>query len=289
MPSRTFSLHSLEADPQSAFPVEVISVGTEVRADDTYRWDNRRHSRPGSHIFQYTRSGSGWFASGTGAGRTVDAVGPGQLFLASHDQPFEYFYRGTEPWEFLWITLRGEFTERAARELRQPRPVLTLPPESPPAALLGQLADRLDGPLVGDRYSLAVLAYDFLVQLLKIHREGEEDPFRREVKDHLLRHLAEADVASLARHFGYSPKYFIALFRTKLGQTPNRYLLDQKVRYACLLLTGTRKPIKQIAAEVGFADENYFGKAFRRTLGSSPGTYRDRHRGEVTVDNIVLL
>ena len=37
----------------------------------------------------------------------------------------------------------------------------------------------------------------------------------------------------------------------------------------------TLKPVKQIAAEVGFADELYFSRLFKRATGCSPTFFRE--------------
>ena len=40
------------------------------------------------------------------------------------------------------------------------------------------------------------------------------------------------------------------------------------------MLVATRAPLKQIAAEWGFANANHFGKVFRRFQHQSPAVYR---------------
>lgn len=43
---------------------------------------------------------------------------------------------------------------------------------------------------------------------------------------------------------------------------------------AAELLRGTQLSIREIAVKVGYAGGNYFCKAFRRTVGTSPGAFR---------------
>jgi AraC family L-rhamnose operon transcriptional activator RhaR/AraC family L-rhamnose operon regulatory protein RhaS len=71
--------------------------------------------------------------------------------------------------------------------------------------------------------------------------------------------------------------------------TPNRYILLQKIKYASVLLVNTRKNINEIAFEVGFSEDNYFSKVFRKSVGLSPTEYREQNRDEFSVDDIIVI
>jgi AraC-like DNA-binding protein len=246
----------------------------------------------GGHVFQYCLSGCGYYLHWPEGKKTLERVGPGQAFLASYDRAFEYYCSGSEPWEFVWVIVRGEFADRVCGELREPSPVFRLGAESTPVVLLRNFLERLKGPFTLDPYSVTAVAYDFLVQLLKTKRDGElgaEDRFPRAVRDFILKNLRTVSLDILAQKFGYSPKYFIAYFRDRMRTTPNRYILLQKVKYASLLLVSTKKNINEIASEVGFSEDNYFSKVFKRAMGLAPTEYRERHRDEFSVDDIIVL
>jgi AraC-like DNA-binding protein len=242
-------------------------------------------------VFQYTLSGAGSFVHGREK-KTLERAGPGTLFLASPDQEYLYYCRGGEPWEFVWIMLEGEFTDQVCAELRDPCPLFAVDPGSTPVTFLKTLLERLSGPFVLDPYSLSAAAYDFLVQLLRVKRDqaaGTDDRFLRSVRDFTVKNLRDVDLGRLAARFGYSPKYFISLFRERMNTTPHRYILLQKVRYASLLLMNTKKSVREIADEVGFAEDNYFSRIFRQHQGLSPTAFRERNRGVLSVDDIVVL
>jgi AraC-like DNA-binding protein len=48
----------------------------------------------------------------------------------------------------------------------------------------------------------------------------------------------------------------------------------ERIREAARLLQDTDLPLKVVAERCGFADANYFGKAFRQHTGVSPGAFR---------------
>ena len=58
-------------------------------------------------------------------------------------------------------------------------------------------------------------------------------------------------------------------------------LVAQRMERAERLLIATDSGIGEIATTCGFADGNYFAKAFRRARGTTPGEFRaSTHRGE---------
>jgi AraC-like DNA-binding protein len=59
------------------------------------------------------------------------------------------------------------------------------------------------------------------------------------------------------------------------GVTLQHLKNDARREHAIRLLLQTRKPVKQIAAAVGFDSEKSFSRAFRAWTGSAPGRYRE--------------
>jgi AraC-like DNA-binding protein len=292
---KSFSFYKPEEpyiELEKALPVEVVSTGHEVRVHRDYRWNNQRHLYSHYIVFQHTLSGWGYFEYIRDHRKIRERVGPGKMFIAAWDQPFEYFFDGKEPWDFFWITLSGSFTDEIARTLRDPSPVIEVPMESPPIAFLHDLQERLSGPYRIDRYALTALGYEFLVQLLKVKScsvLADEERFLVEARSFIKRNIKTASVTDMACHFGYQEKYFIDYFKRRAGTTPNRFIVAQKMRFAASLLMNTRKSVSAVAAELGFSEDNYFSRVFRQNLGLSPSEFRERNRDSIPVDEIIIL
>ena len=90
-------------------------------------------------------------------------------------------------------------------------------------------------------------------------------------------------VAWLGRHFvepgaagkvhdrtGLSPDHFRRVFKQISGVSPNGYLLRLRMRAARFYLRHSDLSIKQIAAQVGYADPLYFSRLYRRYWKSTP-------------------
>ncbi len=96
----------------------------------------------------------------------------------------------------------------------------------------------------------------------------------RHIHQNLHREITLAELADLAE---LSPAYFSNLFSRMMGAGPIEFVNRRKMEQAQRLLLGTSKPLKEIAAEVGFHDVFYFSRLFRKITGTAPGRYRRQH------------
>lgn len=82
-------------------------------------------------------------------------------------------------------------------------------------------------------------------------------------------------VESAARQAGYHPDYLSALFRATFGLNLKQYITGQRMSQIRSLLLTTADPIKQLASELDFDNENQFIHYFRYHEGVSPARYRN--------------
>ena len=67
------------------------------------------------------------------------------------------------------------------------------------------------------------------------------------------------------------------MFKEATGETIHRYITAYRLERAKDLLSDPRQPkVTEVAARAGFADANYFARAFRKETGLSPSEFRDR-------------
>ena len=81
-------------------------------------------------------------------------------------------------------------------------------------------------------------------------------------------------VAAYAAELGVSPTHLSRACRNAGGRAALAILIDRKLYEARRLLTETRRPVKEIAASLGFASPAYFTRAFRAKTGQSPSEFR---------------
>ncbi|MFU0799746.1 MAG: response regulator [Xylanivirga thermophila] len=84
------------------------------------------------------------------------------------------------------------------------------------------------------------------------------------------------DVIADKFHISYS--YLSSYFSNYAHMGINEYLNDVRIQKAKELLITTNIPIGDISEMVGYSDQSYFGKVFKKLVGMNPSTYRKGHK-----------
>ena len=67
--------------------------------------------------------------------------------------------------------------------------------------------------------------------------------------------------------------YLNKIFKKIMGKTIFVYLNEIRIQHACKLLATTSMKVAAIGYRVGYQDEYYFSKVFKKYTGVSPGQY----------------
>lgn len=86
-----------------------------------------------------------------------------------------------------------------------------------------------------------------------------------------------ATVTEIAARFGYHADYIGKLFKKHFGYSIKQYINLQRMKHAKDLLLTTNLSVKEIAARMGFAEENLFIKYFMYHEEISPARFRNKY------------
>ncbi|GFZ98655.1 HTH-type transcriptional activator Btr [Paenibacillus marchantiophytorum] len=85
-------------------------------------------------------------------------------------------------------------------------------------------------------------------------------------------------IEQLARMAEISPKYYVNLFKKTYGKTAIDYLTEVRVTMAKQLMVQSDVRLREIAFQVGYNDEFYFSRMFKKEVGVSPTIYLKNRR-----------
>jgi AraC-like DNA-binding protein len=118
-------------------------------------------------------------------------------------------------------------------------------------------------------------ALDDFMEGIYLHGAGGGNRAVNRMLDYLQSHYTGPVVlADAARHAGLSPSRASHLLKQHTGRSLLQHVMRLRVQKAQQLLERSSADIADIAAQLGFCDQSYFTKHFRRLTGVTPARYR---------------
>lgn len=107
-----------------------------------------------------------------------------------------------------------------------------------------------------------------------------QEDLAQAVMEYLRNHYTEeVSIQTIAEHFHVNPTYMTRIMKKYGGKTPTRYIVDLRIQQAKnLILRSAELEIKEIAFSVGYSDQGYFSRIFKKSTGLSPSEYRESHK-----------
>jgi ABC-type Fe3+-hydroxamate transport system substrate-binding protein/AraC-like DNA-binding protein len=117
------------------------------------------------------------------------------------------------------------------------------------------------------------LLYELLYYLVAETKRMMKDGItlaKEYIHSHYYEDITRENLALIA---GLSPSYFSARFRKETGMRPVDYVNHIRIEKAKELLLSTNKRVRSIAKNVGYQDEFYFSRTFKKVTGVPPTLY----------------
>jgi AraC-like DNA-binding protein len=122
-------------------------------------------------------------------------------------------------------------------------------------------------------FTIANSIHEIIMEIAKAKKAGNDNI--SEIKNSILAMLYEkCSLDEIASRFFMSKSNLIRTFKKHTGTTPYKFLIEEKIRIAKLLLGSTNMSVKTIAEQLCFTDEHYFSYIFKEKTGISPLQFR---------------
>lgn len=140
---------------------------------------------------------------------------------------------------------------------------------------------KLERDELANNYFLkkAKIAMIFHYFIINQHQNNPKDTMIaiEETKKYIEKHYADSiSTALLAKKAQLSPKYYAQLFKKEYGIGVHDFLTEIRIRKVKELLVKTSNSLRSISASVGYADEFYLSRVFKKIVGVPPTKYRKK-------------
>lgn len=129
---------------------------------------------------------------------------------------------------------------------------------------------------MGQTICYEILNMYFTNQPLQPLQQGKKDVVFHNFMLSLFRfYRKERDVSFYARMQHITPRYFSAIIKEKTGDSALQWIVRMVITEAKQLLEESDLSIKEIADQLNFPTQSFFGKYFKQYVGVSPKEYRN--------------
>ena len=129
---------------------------------------------------------------------------------------------------------------------------------------------------MGQTICYEILNMYFTNQPLQPLQQGKKDVVFQNFMLSLFRFCRkERDVSFYARMQHITPRYFSAIIKEKTGDSALQWIVRMVITEAKQLLEESDLSIKEIADQLNFPTQSFFGKYFKQYVGVSPKEYRN--------------
>ena len=205
----------------------------------------------------------------------------GDLFLIKPSQLIVYTADAEDPWEYCWVGFNGACANKLTTQL----PFTDLAPihhakngSALKEAILNIYKAR--GLEPQDEAAMVGYLYLFIAELMKETRDSEPHATSsasqyvlNAIKYIQFHYSHDISINDVAKSVGVSRSHLYRVFMSNVGKSPIDYLTEYRVNEACNLLRNSTLSIAEVAVSVGFFDQFYFSRVFKKAVGMPPSKY----------------
>lgn len=228
------------------------------------------------YLIHYVTAGKGVYE----VDGKIYEVCAGMMFAVFEASVVRYCADSLDPWEYYWVGFNGADAERLMKlsPFRKDFPVLDAQKSDVFQSSLLSIYENA-GSRPADEARMVGCLYLFLAHLISLSANGARYSssgalyIENALKFIRYNYSNRIDICDIARNIGVSRSHLYRIFVKNLAMPPNEYLARFRINEACALLRGSGLSIGEIANSVGFDDQLYFSRVFKKHKGVAPSRY----------------
>ncbi|HAX95816.1 MAG TPA: hypothetical protein DCY35_04745 [Prolixibacteraceae bacterium] len=244
------------------------------------------------YLFHYIHKGKGIFE----IHKKQYTLTEGDGFFILPNELVYYQANEQEPWHYTWVAFHGSYADAFIKQtgFSSELPIFTLNDQN--KIPFEELLNKLITIGQGEELYLKLKKVGFLYELLsyiasvgpsyKIFQDDLNIRYIKQNNTNINNHIEQAidfisknysrqlTINDIAQYIHIDKHYLYEVFRKKIGSSPHNILESFRIRIACELIKTTTLSIGDISRSVGYTDQLYFSKVFKKHQGMNPTQFR---------------
>ena len=162
------------------------------------------------------------------------------------------------------------------------KPILHLEQYYETERILNELYENSKERSDSSRFNQLSLIYQFfstLFQNAKTKKTGSIVESAKKIIDYNFNTPISID--DIAKTLYANTTYLTKRFSKQYGYSPKEYMLKKRMEFSTTLLLTTDLSVMEISNSVGYEDQLYFSRVFKKKIGVSPLEYRKRAKSDI--------
>jgi two-component system response regulator YesN len=120
-------------------------------------------------------------------------------------------------------------------------------------------------------------AFEWMISKRSDTRLNDQSQILISIHQYIKQHLEDdLSLTRIAQEVSLNPSYLSRWYKRVTGKGISEYIHDRRIERSKELLLGSSCKMHEISAKVGFSDQHYFYRFFKKAIGCTPQEYRDQ-------------
>ena len=273
-----YNIRNLQRENNITKQLFVSHIGYYPHAENHFR---EREKGTNENVFIYCESGCGWVSY---KGEKY-ILTKNQAFILPANEQHAYGADEVNPWSIYWLHFCGQKSGVFSSMYLRVGDITTVANNriEDRLAIFEEIYQNLNmGYSIENLEYVSMCLWHLLASFRYINQF-------REIKNTANRNIVQQAIVYMRDHvheklsleelcgeMKYSSSQFSMLFTRTTGHSPMDYFNQLKVQRACQYLDLTNLKIKEISFMLGFRDQFYFSKVFKKYMEMTPVDYKKR-------------
>lgn len=268
----------------------ITDIGLFPNAKFHYR---ERSKGVNEHILIFCTGGEG-FVEFNGVKYSLSKS---DIIIIPPNTPHLYFTNNDNPWDILWVHFKGDYTKYFFKDYEFNNLIhCSIDIVTKLNFIFNDILNILEKGLTENNLVYASQSLCHMISLILINNVDSNyyinnssryiDKAISYMNDNLNKHLSLDEIANI---IGLSRSHTSLIFKQHTNYSPLEFFTHIKIQTACSLLKYGTTSIKEISYTLGYEDQYYFSRVFKKVMGVSPLGYRNIYYTYYPIFIIVYL